>query len=60
MTDELGRQLSPEELDAQSGEELPDREVMSVISPDPDAGLTGLVDTGGKDPFELPPPPVAE
>ena len=60
MTDEIRRDVSPEELSAQSGEELPDREVMSIISPDPDGALVDLVDSGPTHPSELPPPPVAE
>lgn len=35
MSDERAPDLEDEELEAQDGEELPDREVMSVITPDP-------------------------
>ena len=60
MTDEIRPDLSPDELAAQFGEELPDREVMSVISPDPDAGLTAVVDSAGKGADDMSPPPVAQ
>jgi hypothetical protein len=40
MSDEHPQELEDEELEAQDGEELPDREVMSVITPDPDGGIT--------------------
>ncbi len=39
------KELTPEELDEQNGEKLPDREVMSVINP----GADGIVSTA---PFE--------
>ncbi len=32
MAEEITSELTPEELDAQSGEELPDREAMSLIN----------------------------
>ena len=32
MAEETTSELTPEELDAQSGEELPDREAMSLIN----------------------------
>lgn len=32
--------LTDEELDAQNGEELPDREAMSIVDLGPDVGLT--------------------
>ncbi|MGB8004525.1 MAG: hypothetical protein WCF27_09725 [Gaiellaceae bacterium] len=32
MTDKEERELSPEELEQQDGEELPDREAMSLIT----------------------------
>ena len=41
--------LTPEELEAQNGEELPDREAMSVINP----GIDGI---GSMPPFEPLPP----
>ena len=34
-------ELTPEELEEQNGEELPDREVMSLITPPP-AGADGI------------------
>ena len=48
-TDE--QDLTPEEVEEQNGEELPDREVMSVINP----GVDGIVSTA---PFEPLPPEV--
>jgi len=48
-TDE--QSLTPEEVEEQNGEELPDREVMSVINP----GVDGIVSTA---PFEPLPPEV--
>jgi hypothetical protein len=44
--------LTPEELEAQNGEELPDREAMSLINP----GIDGI---GSTAPFE-PLPPEAD
>jgi hypothetical protein len=44
--------LTPEELEAQNGEELPDREAMSLINP----GIDGI---GSTPPFE-PLPPEAD
>jgi hypothetical protein len=35
MSDEHENDMEDEELEAQDGEELPDREVMSVITPEP-------------------------
>jgi hypothetical protein len=35
MDEETTDALEADELEAQDGEELPDREVMSVITPDP-------------------------
>ena len=32
-------QLSEEELEAQDGEELPDRETMMILDPGPDVGI---------------------
>lgn len=32
MTDEKQRELTPEEIEAQAGEELPDREEMALIN----------------------------
>ena len=43
--------LTPEELEKESGEELPDREVMSLINP----GVDGVATTA---PFEPLPPEV--
>jgi hypothetical protein len=43
------QELTPEELEEQNGEELPDREVMSVINP----GADGIASTA---PFEPLPP----
>jgi hypothetical protein len=43
--------LTPEELEEQNGEELPDREVMSLINP----GVDGIATTA---PFEPLPPEV--
>jgi hypothetical protein len=36
-------ELSEEELDAEEGEELPDREAMSVITPDAAVGFTQVI-----------------
>ena len=44
--------LSPEELEQQNGEQLPDREVMSIINP----GADGIATTA---PFEPLPPDSA-
>ena len=44
-------ELTQEELEKQNGEELPDREVMTLINP----GADGIVSTP---PFEQPLPPV--
>ena len=35
MTDDHSQEVEPDELEEQDGEELPDRELMSVITPDP-------------------------
>ena len=35
MDEKRAEELEAEELEAQDGEELPDREVMSVITPEP-------------------------
>jgi hypothetical protein len=43
--------LTPEELEEQNGEQLPDREVMSLINP----GIDGIASTA---PFEPLPPEV--
>jgi len=43
--------MAPEELEEQNGEELPDREVMSLINP----GVDGVATTA---PFEPLPPEV--
>jgi hypothetical protein len=43
--------LTPEELEEQNGEKLPDREVMSLINP----GVDGIASTA---PFEPVPPEV--
>jgi hypothetical protein len=45
------KELTPEEVEEQDGEELPDREVMSVINP----GIDGIASTA---PFEPVPPEV--
>jgi hypothetical protein len=42
---ERNADLSPEDLDEQSGEELPEREAMSVVDPNAAAGLTVLAPT---------------
>jgi hypothetical protein len=39
---ETSGELGPEDVEAQSGEELPDREAMSVVDPNAAAGLTVL------------------
>jgi hypothetical protein len=39
--------LSPDELDAQTAAELPDREAMSLLSTDPSAALAQYGDTSG-------------
>ena len=41
--------LTPEELEEQNGEQLPDREVMSVINP----GADGIVSTAPFEPSPL-------
>ncbi len=38
--------LTPEELDAQEAEELPDREAMSVLCPDHSLALHGYPELG--------------
>ena len=43
--------LTPEEVEEQNGEELPDREAMSLINP----GIDGIASTA---PFEPVPPEV--
>ena len=48
--------LTPEELEAQSGEALPDRELMSVL-PQPDGGFVFIEPTETTDP---PPPEETE
>jgi len=40
MTEKKDKELTPEELEDQNGEELPDREVMSLITPP--AGADGI------------------
>ncbi len=42
---EPGDELSPDKLEEQSGEELPEREAMSVVDPNAAAGLTVLTPT---------------
>ncbi len=42
MTDRANEDLSPNELQALEGEQLPDREVMSVVSPVPDGDLVWI------------------
>ena len=64
MTDEAREQVPPEELEAQSGEPLPDREVMSTIAPAPGPiasveDLTLPADAGG-DPWPAERQPVVE
>ena len=63
MSDQNARGLTPDELAAQSGEQLPDREVMSLVTPDPEGRLAmDLVDSGGAPPpsNEYAPPPITE
>jgi hypothetical protein len=48
MAKKKEEELTPEELEEQNGEELPDREVMSVINP----GADGVATIA---PFEPPP-----
>ena len=43
--------LTPEELEEQNGEQLPDREVMSLINP----GVDGVASTAPLEPLPLPP-----
>ena len=43
--------LTPEELEQQNGEQLPDREVMSIINP----GADGIATTAPLEPLPLPP-----
>lgn len=43
--------MDDEELEEQEGEELPDREVMSIITPNPEQGFPIDVDPHG-DPWE--------
>jgi hypothetical protein len=64
MTEEAREQVSPEELERQSGEPLPDREVMSMIDPAPGPftpadDLTLPAEPGG-DPWPPDPLPVVE
>jgi hypothetical protein len=64
MSDESREEVSPEELEAQSGEPLPDREVMSTIDPAPGPftpadDLTLPADPGG-DPWPPDRLPVVE
>jgi hypothetical protein len=47
-------ELTPEEVDEQNGEELPDREVMSLINP----GVDGVASTAPFEPQPLPPEDV--
>ncbi|MFN2471424.1 MAG: hypothetical protein ABR583_10670 [Gaiellaceae bacterium] len=60
MSDERQSEgLSPEELEAQAGAELPDREVMSVIAPDPHDRLAmDLIDGGPSPDYGVPPEKV--
>ena len=48
-----GGDLSPEDLDEQLAEELPEREAMSVVDPNAAAGLTVLTPTA-PDPGPIP------
>jgi hypothetical protein len=47
MSDE-STEITPEELDRQGGEALPDRELMSVVT------------ATGESPYDLEPPPMTE
>jgi hypothetical protein len=49
MAKKKEEELTPEELEKENGEELPDREVMSLINP----GVDGVATTA---PFEPSPP----
>ena len=55
MTSTMTNEIEPEELDEQEPVELPDREVMSIISSPGD----GFVDLEfPRDPTDLPPDPI--
>jgi hypothetical protein len=47
--DNDGQELTPDDLEEQNGEELPDREVMSVINP----GADGIASTAPFEPLPL-------
>jgi len=50
MSEKKEKELTPEELEEQNGEELPDREVMSLITPP--SGADGIATIAPNEPPE--------